>query len=180
MIIHVGNISMQRFLPEHTGMLYKLINNPEVRKGMSNSAEIPYASHLLWVKKNLLEGDRVHLFVVADENHGQGVALIKNISGKSGELGIMVGDITAARKTLLTSKLLTGILYYAFDQLNLQYINICILPGNINSLVTAKKIGAEFQGQDETYQYFLLEKSKYGGLSLNRALIGRYQPVCVG
>jgi RimJ/RimL family protein N-acetyltransferase len=178
MIIRAGNISMQRFLPEHTGMLYRLINNPDVRKGMRNSAEIPYKSHLLWVKKNLLEGD-VHLFVVMDEYHGEGVALIKNISGDSGELGVMVADISSARKTLLTSKLLTGILYYFFYKLNLQFLNISILPGNINSLVTAEKIGAEFQGQDETYRYFLLEKAKYESFPLNRSLISRYQPFCV-
>jgi len=179
MIIRVGNILMRRFLPEHTDILYRLINNPEVRKGMRNSNEIPWENHLSWVQKNLLEEGDVHLFVVMDEGLGQGVALIKNISGNTGELGVMVGDIDSARKTLLTSKLLTGVLYYFFNTLNLRYLNISILHGNTNSLITAKKIGAEFQGQDDIYKYFILEASKYESLPLNRSLLRRYQPFCM-
>ncbi len=178
MNIRVGNISMQRFLPEHTDMLYHLINNPEVRKGMKNSSRISYESHLSWVKENLLEEKYVHLFVAMDEHQNHGVALIKNMTADSGELGIMVGDIIGARKTLLTSKLVTGILYYAFHQLNFQSLNMCILPENNNSLTTAKKIGAASQGQDETYQHFLLERSQYESFALNKLLLERYQPFC--
>jgi RimJ/RimL family protein N-acetyltransferase len=179
MIIRVGNISLQRFLPEHTGMLYDLINRPEVRKGMRNNSEIPHASHLLWVKENLIETKNVHLFLAANEDKALGAALIKNITGNSGELGVMVGDIISAREMLLTSKLLTGILYYAFHKIDLQCLEIRILPGNINSLTTAHKIGAEFQGQDDTYQHFLLKKTDYEMFPLNQSLIKRYQPCCI-
>jgi RimJ/RimL family protein N-acetyltransferase len=179
MIIRVGNISLQRFLPEHTGMLYDLINRPEVRKGMRNSSEIPYASHLLWVNENLTETGNVHLFLASDKDKALGAALIKNISGNSGELGVMVGDIISAREMLLTSKLLTGILYYAFHKIDLQYLEIRILPENRNSITTAYKIGAEFQGQDDTYQHFLLRKAGYEIFPLNQSLIKRYQPCCI-
>src|SRR5476651_2295773 len=136
MTIHVGDISMQRFRPEHTDALYQLINKPDVRKGMSNSTGISYESHVSWVKANLLETDRVHLFVVTDDDQALGVALIKNIEGNTGEIGIMVGDILEARETLLTGKLLTGILYYFFHQLDLQCLTMSILPDNVNSLAT--------------------------------------------
>jgi len=176
MIIRISNISIQRFLPEHTDILHRLISHPNVRQGMSNSAEIPYANHLKWVKENLLEGENTHLFVTIHKDHGQGVVLIKNISSESGELGIMVNDIPAARKTLLISKLLTGILYYAFSVLNLRNLIMRIIPGNTNSLIIAKKFGADYQGQDDIYQNFLLEKYKYQSSSLHRLLIKRYQP----
>jgi RimJ/RimL family protein N-acetyltransferase len=179
MIIRVGNISLQRFQPEHTDVLYELINRPEVRKGMKNSAEIPYESHLFWVKENLIEGNNVHLFVVINEGRGLGAALIKNITYDSGELGIMVRDIISSRKMLLTSKLLTGILYYAFHKMNFQYLNIRILPDNIDSINTANKIGADFQSQDETYQHFVLMKTKYESFPLNKLLLKRYIPTCV-
>ena len=56
---------------------------------------------------------------------------------------------------------------------------MCILPENANSLATAKKIGADFQGQGEIYQHFLLEKSKYESFSLNNSLLVRYKPYCI-
>ncbi|MBC8756296.1 GNAT family N-acetyltransferase [Kordia sp. YSTF-M3] len=179
MIIHVGNITMERFLPEHTDKLYDLINSPEVRKGMRNSAVIPYESHVSWVKANLIETENTHLFIVIDEDKAKGVVLIKNIADGSGELGIMVNDILGARRTLLTSKLVTGILYYCFHILNFETLHISIIPENINSLTIAKKIGADYKSQDETYQHFLLKKSKYLSSSLNTSLIKRYKPVCI-
>jgi len=179
MTIHIGNTTIERFAPEHTDLLYRLINSPEVRRGMSNSAEIPYESHLKWVNANLLESENVHLFIAANEEQGQGVVLLKNITEDSGELGIMVGDIVGCRRTQLTGKLVTGILYYAFHQLNFQTLNLRILPGNTNSLTVAKKIGAEFLGEDELYQHFSLSKSTYESYPLNQMLVKRYQPCCL-
>jgi RimJ/RimL family protein N-acetyltransferase len=176
MIIHISNISIQRFTAEHTDPLYELINQPEVRKGMSNSAAIPYEKHLQWVKENLLEGNRVHLFMLADQCYGLGAVLLKNIDDKSGEIGIMVSKNVAARMNSLTGKLLTGILFYAFQQLDLQYVHMRILPHNKSSIATAQKIGAEFQSEDETYQNFRLEKSKHDSYPFNQSLIQRYHP----
>ncbi|MEO7976556.1 GNAT family N-acetyltransferase [Flavobacterium sp.] len=177
MIIRVGNISLQRFLPEHTDLLYDLSNRPEVRKGMKRSAEILYESHVSWVKENLIDGNNVHFFLVIDEQQALGAALLKNITQNSGELGIIVGDTIAAKRMSLTSKLLTGILYYAFHEMNLEHLNICIIPENSKSIAAAKKIGAVFQGQDETYCHFLLEKEKYENFPLNKLLLHRYQPL---
>jgi RimJ/RimL family protein N-acetyltransferase len=179
MIIRVGNISLRRFLPEHTDLLYDLINRPEVRKGMSNSAEIPYESHVSWVKENLIDGNNVHLFLVTDDGRGLGAALIKNITRDSAELGIIVGDSIAAGRMLLTSKLLAGILHYSFHEMKFLYLNIQIIPANRKSIAAANKIGADFQGQDETYQHFLLEKTKYETYPLNKLLLERYQPFCM-
>ncbi|KAA5533707.1 GNAT family N-acetyltransferase [Taibaiella lutea] len=176
MTICVGNTSLQRFLPEHTDLLYDLSNRPEVRKGMSKSAEIPYESHVSWVKENLIEGNNVHLFLVIKENQALGAALIKNITQDSAELGIIVGDSIAAERMFLTSKLLAGILFYTFYEMKLQYLNIRILLENSKSIATAKKIGAAFQVQDETYNHFLLEKTKYENFPLNKLLLKRYQP----
>lgn len=179
MKICVGNISMERFQSNHTDMLYDLINSPEVRNGMRNNAEIPYENHLTWVKENLLESDHTHLFITVNDDKAQGVVLIKNILGDTGELGIMVSDISNSRKILLTGKLVTGILYYIFHTLNIQNLIINIIPKNINSREVAIKIGAELQSQDETYMYFLLEKSKYESSRLNTLLRKRYQPICI-
>ncbi len=179
MIIRVGNSIIERFLPEHTDLLYRLINSPEVRKGMSNSAVIAYENHVSWVNEHLLETENVHLFVANHEEQGKGVVLLKNINGNSGELGIMVGDIVGCRRTQLTGKLVTGILYYAFHTLNFETLNLRILPGNINSLTVAKKIGAEFLYEDETYRHFSLSKSKYETFPLNQMLLKRYQPKCL-
>nr|WP_315423574.1 GNAT family N-acetyltransferase [uncultured Pedobacter sp.] len=179
MTIQVGDISMQRFRPEHTDALYQLINKTDVRKGMSNSAGIGYESHVSWVKANLLETDRVHLFIVTHNDQALGAALIKNIKGNTGEIGIMVSDILEARETLFTGKLLTGILYYFFHHLDLQCLTMSILPDNINSLTTTKKIGADFKGEGEVYRYFALEKSKYQLVAINQLLLKRYQPYCI-
>lgn len=179
MIISVGNISLQRFLPEHTDLLYNLINRPEVRKGMRNSVEIPYESHLSWVKENLIDSNNVALFLAIDESRALGAALIKNIKGDSGEIGIIVADSAVAGKMFLTSKLLTGILYFAFHEMKFQHLNIRIIPENSKSIAAAKKIGAEFQGQDETYKHFLLEKTKCETFSFNKTLLNRYQPFCI-
>jgi RimJ/RimL family protein N-acetyltransferase len=177
MSIRVGNIVLQSFKSQHTDMLYSLINRHEVRMGMSNSSQIAYESHLNWVKENLIESSKVHLFMVISNGEALGVALIKNLTGDSAELGIMVADTIEAKKMLITSKLLTGILFYVFHQMRFKNLKICILPGNENSLRTAKKIGAELQGQDETYQYFLLTKTKYKSYPLNKLLNSRYKPV---
>lgn len=179
MSIRVGNIVLQRFQSQHSDMLYNLINLPEVRMGMSNSSQIPYESHLNWVKENLIESSKVHLFIVIRDNEALGVALIKNLTDDSAELGIMVADTINVKKMLLTSKLLTGILYYVFHKMHFMKLEIRILPCNENSLCTAKKIGAELQGQDETYQHFLLTKAKYESFPLNNLLANRYKPIII-
>jgi RimJ/RimL family protein N-acetyltransferase len=179
MSIRVGNIVLHRFKLQHADMLYSLINRHEVRMGMSNSTQIPYESHLKWVKENLIESNKVHLFMVISNDEALGVALIKNLTDDSAELGIMVADTIEAKKMLITSKLLTGILFYVFHQMHFRNLEIRILPGNENSLRTAKKIGAELQGQDETYQYFLLTKTKYKSFPLNKLLANRYKPIII-
>lgn len=179
MILRVGNIFMRRFLPEDTELLYHLINRPEVRKGMSKSDEITYQSHVGWIKRNLIKGNNVHLFLVTHEGQGLGVALIKNITQNSAELGIMVGNSITAQKMLLTGKLIAGILHYAFDEMKLQYLEIRIIPENSKSIATAKKIGADFQRRDDIYMYFLLEKTRYETHPFNMRLFDRYRPVCL-
>ncbi|WP_406826865.1 GNAT family N-acetyltransferase [Pedobacter sp. KACC 23697] len=179
MSIRVGNIVLQRFKSQHADMLYSLINRHEVRMGMSNSDKIPYESHLNWVRENLIESSKVHLFMVISNEEALGVALIKNLTDDSAELGMMVADTIEAKKMLLTSKLLTGILFYVFHQMRFRKLDIRILPGNENSLRTAKKIGAELQGQDETYQYFLLTETKYKSYPLNKLLNTRYKPAII-
>ncbi|MBE5321369.1 GNAT family N-acetyltransferase [Pedobacter sp. MR2016-19] len=179
MSILVGNTVLHCFKAQHADMLYSLINRQEVRMGMSDSAKIPYESHLNWVKENLIESSKVHLFMVISNDEALGVALIKNLTNDSAELGIMVADTIDTKKMLLTSKLLTGILFYVFHKMHFQNLEIRILPGNENSLRTAKKIGAELQCQDETYQYFLLTKTKYKSYPLNKLLANRYKPIMI-
>lgn len=178
MTIRVGNILLQRFMPEHTDLLYELSNRPEVRKGMSKSAVIPYESHVSWVKENLVDSNNVHLFLAIDEHRAQGAVLIKNITHDSGEVGIIVADSIAAKRMFLTGKLIAGILHYAFCQMKFQYLNVRILLDNSKSIATAKKIGASFLGQDKIYNHFLLEKTKYENHPLNKLLLNRYQPFC--
>lgn len=179
MIISVGNIFLQRFLPEHTDLLFNLSNRPEIRSGMRERAKIPYESHVSWVKENLIEGNNVHLFLAIDGPVALGAALIKNITKDSGEVGIIVSDSVAAKRASLTGKLVAGISYYAFCEMKFQYLDIKIIPGNDRSIAAAKKVGAEFQGQDETYKYFLLKKQTYETFPLNKLLFSRYQPFCI-
>lgn len=177
MIIRVANVLIQRFLPEHTDLLYELVNHPSVRQGMSNKTEITYADHLTWVKENLLLETDTHLFVAEHVNYGRGVVLIKNMSRDAGELGIMVDDISGARQTQFVSKLITGILFYAFEQCHLSRLDMNIVPSNQSSLNLAKKIGAHYQFADTVYQRFLLNDQTYRSSRRHQLLIARYQPV---
>ncbi len=177
MKIHVGNIILERFTAVHTKLLFELINTPEVRQGMRNSTPVSYESHVQWTQAHLLHSEETQLFVYEASNQANGVVLLKNITEHTAELGVMVENISNARKTQLTGKLLTAILHYGFQQLQLEEIHIKIIPENSNSIETALKIGATFQQQDETYRQYLLTKSQYQTFPLHQLLIKRYQPM---
>ncbi len=179
MKIQVGQIAITRFKPEHTDLLFQVINNPEVRKGMQHTAPISYESHLSWVKENLIDHENVHLFLVADDKECQGVVLIKNLTNDSGELGIMMADIFYSRENMLTSKMITGILYYAFQVLKISQLSMSILPDNFNSLSLAKKIGAVYIGENQTYLFLEIDKFTYYNHPLNALLFKRYKPCLI-
>ena len=168
-----------QFEPKHTDSLFELINLPEVRSGMQGQKPISYEGHTRWVQENLLDSKKVHLFIVIENNGPGGIILIKNIEKKTAEMGIMMGNIIQSRRTLLTARMVTGILHYAFEHLNLMQVTMNIIPQNYNSTAIARKIGAHLLKQDDVYQYYQLTREAYYRSQRNQAMIDRFQPKVV-
>ncbi|WP_435263832.1 GNAT family N-acetyltransferase [Tenacibaculum sp. nBUS_03] len=177
MNLYCGDILIEPFVAAHTNILFELINQPEVIEGVRGGVKIDYNSHIEWVNNNLYTPEKkVHLFLTIEATEAVGVILIKNIKNGEGEMGIMVKDIQTSRENQLTSKLLTAILYYAFNELMLDNLIIRIRHSNANSLKIALKIGAIQQSKDEIYYNLILTKTDYELNTINQKLNKRFNP----
>jgi len=179
MKIVVGDTELVEFKQAHTDALFKLVNDSSIRQGMRNKQNIPYQDHLKWVSKNLLANKTTHLFMTYQDVHPIAVTLLKNLNNGSGELGIMVKDARQSRNSLLVSKLICGILHYAYKDLKLDSLVMNIILDNKDSYNLARKIGAVDQYQNDTYLNFKLTKEKYLFLYLHQAMNRRFQPMVV-
>ena len=118
MLIRSGDVTLRSFDASLTDVVYEIRNHPSVRAHLHVTRPIERASHENWVRENLVAERKVHLFVVFSGDTPVGIALIRNFSGDSAEIGVMVVD--AERRPLVCYKAAHLIGHYAFVMLDIK------------------------------------------------------------
>jgi RimJ/RimL family protein N-acetyltransferase len=117
MLLRAGDLVLERFEPGFSEIAYEIRNHESVRAHMRDTNPISRASHDAWVKENLLDAVRLHLFIVRSAHEPVGLALLRNFEGDTAEIGLMVKD--ARRRPLACYKAAHLIGYYGFEILGL-------------------------------------------------------------
>jgi RimJ/RimL family protein N-acetyltransferase len=117
MRIRSGKVELRAFEPALSDALYAVRNHPSVRQHLRDPAPIARESHDDWVRTNLIEARKLHLFVVLDGAKPAGIALVRNIHGFEAEVGVMVVEPERRRLLAYVAAHLIG--YYAFEVLEL-------------------------------------------------------------
>ena len=92
MQIRSGDLTLVAFNERLTDTVFAIRNHPSVRAGMRDSSPLSLESHSKWVQENLLQEQRVHLFVIEVSGQALGIALLRNLRDDAAEIGVMVVD----------------------------------------------------------------------------------------
>jgi RimJ/RimL family protein N-acetyltransferase len=127
-----GDVLLRGFEPSLSDALYEVRNHPSVRQHLRAAEPIARESHERWVEENLVGERRVHLFLVFSRGAAVGIALLRNFSGASAEIGVMV--VEAGRRRLVSYKAAHLVGYYAFEVLGLERLLSLVPRHNAHAL----------------------------------------------
>lgn len=139
MKIQIGHVELMQFTSADTRVLYCIRNHWSVRQYMSNSALIPYKSHVEWVKSNLLEHQKQLLFLVRLDAKPIGLSLLRPV-GEQTEIGVMFKE--PQRHRVVTYTTATATLHFAFNHLGLDSLISYVIPSHVTAIAFNLSFGA--------------------------------------
>jgi RimJ/RimL family protein N-acetyltransferase len=148
-----ANVELRAFEPGLTDTLYGIRNHASVRRHLRATHPIARADHERWVRENVVEERRVHLFLAFASGDPVGLALLRNFAGSQAEVGLMV--VEAPRRRLAAYKAAHLIGYYGFDVLELERVLSYVPRHNSHALAFNLGCGFEHTGRDSE-DYFEL------------------------
>jgi RimJ/RimL family protein N-acetyltransferase len=159
MRIRSGKVELRAFEPALSDALYAVRNDPGVRRHLRDAKPIARESHDAWVRANLIDAGKLHLFLVFDGSAPAGIALVRNIHGLEAEVGVMVVD--AERRRLLAYVAAHLIGYYAFEVLGLDRLLSLVPLQHAQALEFNLNCGFEATGQaSAVYHVLALSKTR--------------------
>ena len=154
-----GKVELRAFEPALSDALYAVRNHPSVRRNLRDAAPIARESHDDWVRANLVEAQKVHLFVAFDGATPAGIALVRNIHGREAEIGVMVVEPERRRLLAYVAAHLVG--YYAFEVLELDRVLSLVPLQHAQALEFNLNCGFEATGQpSDVYHVLALTKAR--------------------
>jgi RimJ/RimL family protein N-acetyltransferase len=159
MRIRSGNVELRQFDASLTEAVHAIRNHPSVREHMRDPRPIARASHERWVEENLLQAQRLQLFVVFRKEQAIGIALLRDFHGAEAEIGLMMVEPTRWRMAGYIAAHLLG--YYAFEVLGLERLLSKVPIHNRAALEFNVNCGFEASGQvSDVYQILFLSKTQ--------------------
>src|SRR5688572_28026317 len=157
MRIRSGSVALRAFEPSLSGTLYDVRNHPSVRRNLRDPQPIARESHERWVRENLGEAPKLHLFLVFRQETAAGIALLRNFHGDQAEIGVMVVDPERNRLLAYVAAHLVG--YYAFEVLGLERLLSCVPLQHAQALEFNLGCGFEPSGEpSDLYHVLALSK----------------------
>lgn len=145
MLIRSGSVALREFEPSLTGTVHEVRNHPSVRAHLRDSRPITLKDHEKWVRENLIEARRLHLFVVYRGAEAQGIALLRNFQARSAEVGLMM--VQPERRRLAAYVAAHLIAYYGFEVLELERLFSYVPLQNERALAFNLGCGFETSGK---------------------------------
>jgi RimJ/RimL family protein N-acetyltransferase len=165
-----ADVELREFEPPLTGALYEIRNHPSVRRHLRETQPIVRADHERWVRENVIDERRVHLFLVFAADAPVGLALLRNFAGSVAEVGLMM--VEAQRRRLAAYKAAHLIGYYGFEVLGLERMLSYVPRHNRHALAFNLGCGFERTGRDPA-AYF--ELALTAELSRTHPVHGRFR-----
>ena len=177
MQLRSADLVLRSFEPALGEVLYDVRNHPSVRQYLRATPAIARADHERWVQENLVEQQKVHLFLVFAAEAPAGLALLRNFSGSQAEVGVMI--VEARRRPLTCYKAAHLIGYYGFEVLGLERLLSYVPRHNRHALQFNLACGFERTGQDtEPYFELALTREHSRTHAVHRRFRSRY-PIIV-
>lgn len=174
MLIRSGDVRLCSFEAVRSDALYDIRNHPSVRSQMRDPKPIPREAHERWVRENLIDARRVHLFLVEANENPVGIALLRNFRGDTAEIGVMIVD--AARRPLVCYKAAILVGYYGFEVLDLKSIYSYVPLRNTRALEFNLHCGFERTGNDsEIYHELILTQGQARSHPTHRQFRKKYK-----
>lgn len=149
-----GDVCLKAFEPRYTDTVLELRNHETVRMFMRDPNPIPRESHYRWVKENVVDDRKVHLFVVFEAKEPVGIALVRDFRDRSAEVGLMVVDAPRRRLTCYAGAFMIG--NYGLDVLGLDRLFSYVPRHNAHALAFNKHFGFMLEGADDDPAYHRL------------------------
>ena len=173
MRIRSGELELREFEPALSGVLYEVRNHPSVRQHLRSPQPIPREEHERWVSENLGRERRLRLFLVYLAGTARGLALLRNFSGASAEIGVMM--VEARRHRLAAYKASHLIGYLGFEVLGLERLLSYVPRHNRHALAFNEACGFERTGNEsEAYFELALTRERSRNHPVHRRFRARY------
>jgi RimJ/RimL family protein N-acetyltransferase len=159
MRIRSGKVELRAFEPALSDALYAVRNHPSVRRNLRDPQPIARESHDRWVRENLVEARKLHLFLAFHGATPAGIALLRNFRDREAEIGVMVVDPERHRLLAYVAAHLIG--YYAFEMLELDRLLSCVPLQHAQALEFNLRCGFEATGEaSDLYHVLVLTKTQ--------------------
>lgn len=149
-----GDVVLRAFEPAFSDVVLELRNHESIRRNMRDTAPIPRESHARWVRENLVDERRVHLFVVYDSELPVGIALLRDFRDRGAEVGLMV--VEAAKRPLVcyAAAILLG--NYALEMMGLDRLISYVPRHNEHAFAFNQHFGFVLEGANDDPVYHRL------------------------
>ena len=173
MRIRSGEVELREFEPALSEVLYEVRNHPSVRQHLRSPQPIQREDHERWVGENLGRERSLRLFLVYLAGAPRGLALLRNFSGASAEIGVMM--VEARRHRLAAYKASHLIGHFAFEVLGLERLLSYVPRHNRHALAFNEACGFERTGNDsEAYFELALARERWRSHPVHRKFRARY------
>lgn len=152
--MRAGEVTLRAFEPRFSDIVLEVRNHESVRLHMRDTNPIPRESHHRWVKENLVDARKVHLFVVFEGEEPVGIALLRDFRDGGAEVGLMV--VEAARRPLVCYAAAVMLGTYALELLGLDRLLSYVPRHNDHAFAFNKHFGFEVEGADDDAIYHRL------------------------
>ncbi len=148
--IQMGRLVLDPFDAKGTRELYAVRYHPTVREFMSNSALIPYRSHVEWTRTNLIGSLQLYLWLVRPSDSGRAIGFTQlklNEARDTAEIGVMFREparhqVTAALSTAVTLTL-------AYTKLGCPWVTSYVIPAHQHAIDFNVAWGASIVDSDK-------------------------------
>lgn len=140
-------ITIGPVLPQDTGALFSWLNDVDAAKGDHSFRPIDWVSFDAWMLAFTKNTDVLFAIRRVSEAPIIGYVMLKNIHPvhRSAELGIRIGD-SAERDKGFGRKAIALALAYAWNQLNLNRVELSVLASNTRAIRAYTAAGFEIEG----------------------------------
>ncbi len=179
MELRSGAIRLVAFTPAMTRKLFEFRNHPSVREGMSDTTPLTWESHQEWVRNNLLNNPHYLLFIVHARDKPVGIALLRDITDTSAEIGILIQNPEQNTRAAYRASQILG--QYAFHWLGVQTLYSNVPRHNERALAFNIHCGfSACREPDETYHYLSLSLEHSLEHDLHPRLLSRFGIEVIG